>query len=231
MTNPPSTVKRNGRRIIGLFFIVAALGLILSGGYILYLNYTKADLEGYSLSNTASIKTQSYAFALWLDREPNEPGQLKFVVKSTDPTKELFVGYAKETEGNAYVWNMEYATPQAKPGQPNYGWDVYYASLSLGELGVFGKKAVAPPRPPALETFWLQKLLTKGPTSLYWDPVRDLNAPRTLIVIMNSDGSRGIAADVILGYKPWTLSWVSFLLLPAGLLFSVLGFILLKRND
>jgi hypothetical protein len=78
------------------------------------------------------------------------------------------------------------------------GWDVYYASLSLGELDVYGKKGVAPPHPPALETFWLQKLLTKETTSLYWDPVRDLNSPRILIVIMNSDGSSGIAADVIL---------------------------------
>jgi hypothetical protein len=230
MATPPTGGRRSGKKIIGFFFIFTALGLILSGGYILYLNYTRTDYEGYSLSNTASIKTSSYAFSLWLDREPNEPGQLKFVVKSTDPSKELFIGYAKETEANDYVRSMEYANPQAKPGQANYNWDVYFARLSLGELGSFGKKGVAPPRPPAMETFWLQKLSTQGTTTLYWDPVRDFNAPRTLIVIMNSDGSSGIQADIVLGYKPWTLSWISYLLMPAGLILGVLGFVLLRRK-
>ena len=230
MATPSTGGRRSGKKIIGFFFILAALGLILSGGYILFLNYTRTDYEGYSLSNTASIKTSTYAFALWLDREPNEPGQLKFVVKSTDPAKELFVGYAKETEANDYVRSMEYANPQAKPGQANYNWDVYFARLSFGELGSFGKKGVAPARPPAMETFWLRKLSTQGTATLYWDPVRDLNAPRTLIVIMNSDGSGGVQADVVLGYKPWTLSWISYLLIPVGLILGVLGFVLIRRR-
>jgi hypothetical protein len=221
--------KNSLKRIIGILLTITSLAVLLSGAYIVYLNSTKTDSEGYALSNIVSIKTSAYAFALWLDQEPNEPGQLKIIVKSTNATKELFIGYAEETGANSYVKNIEYANPLFT-GQQIYGWDIYYAKLGWTSSTVAGKPDVAPSRPPTMETFWLQKLQTQSTTTLYWEPVRNLNAPKTLIVIMNSDGSRDIQADIILGYKSSTLPWIPYLLMPLGLVIGVTGFILSKRK-
>jgi len=221
--------KNNLKRIAAILLIITGLGAILSGGYIFYLNYTKTDSEGYTLSNTVSISTRAYAFALWLDQEPDETGQLKFIVKSTNSTKELFVGYADETGANTYVKNIEYANP-LYTGKQIYDWDTYYANLGWTSLNVVGELGVAPSRPPAMEAFWLQKLQTTGTTTLYWEPVRNLNAPKTLIVIMNIDGSHDVQADIILGYRSPTRPWIPYLLLPIGLIVAVLGFVISKRN-
>jgi hypothetical protein len=230
MQNPKKEGNHSRKKILVIILTLTAIGLLSSGGYILYQNITRTDAEGYALSNTASIKTPAYAFALWLDREPNLDGQLKFIVKSTDPAKSLFVGYAKENMANDYVQSMEYANPNAAPGHINYDWDAYNALLSFGNLASYGKIGVAPARPPAGETFWLQRLETDSTTTLYWDPVRNLNEPRTLIVIMNSDGSKGVQADLILGYKQGTLSLMPYVLLPLGLIFGALGLLISKRR-
>jgi len=219
--------NRRLNRTAGIILILLGLGFLLAGGYILYLNFTRADSEGYALSNTVSIRTTAYAFALWLDREPGEPGQLKLVVECVNATKELFVGYARETEGDSYVKGIEYANP-LYTGQQIYGWGIFRASLGWTNLTISGRNGIGPSRPPAMETFWLQKLQTKTTTTLYWDPVTDVNAPRTLIVMANSDGSRDIQADIILGYKPWILSWIHYLLMPVGLVAIAAGLILAR---
>jgi hypothetical protein len=222
-------MRRSVKRIVGILLIIIGLSVLLSGGYIFYLNLTKTDSEGYALSNTVPIKTSAYAFALWLDQEPDEPGQLKFIVKSTNTTRELFIGYAEETGANSYVKNIEYANP-LYTGQQIYGWDLYYANLGWTSLTVGGKLGVSPSRSPGLETFWLQKIQTQNSATLYWEPVRSLDSPKTLIVIMNSDGSRDIQADIILGYRSSTLPWIPYLLVLVGLIISIVGFILFRRK-
>lgn len=227
----PNQSPRRGRlnKIAGIILVLLGVGFLLSGGYILYLNLAKADSEGYALSNTVPIRTTAYAFALWLDREPGERGQLKLVVKCMNASKELFVGYARETEADSYVKGIEYANP-LYTGRQIYGWGIFRASLGWTNLTTSGRNGIGPSRPPATETFWLRKLQTRTTTSLYWHPVTDVNAPRTLVVIANSDGSPGIRADITLGYKPWMLSWIHYLLIPVGLAAIAAGFILRRRT-
>jgi hypothetical protein len=218
------------KMILGLLLIFLSLGFIISGGVILFLNITKTDSDGYALSNTVSIKSSAYAFVLWLDREPGGSGQLKFIVTSANSSKELFVGYAKETEANTYIQGTEYANPSSPPGQLNYDWEIYNAKLSWASLNTYGKIGVAPSSPPSAETFWLQKSQITGTATIYWEPVRELNAPRTLIVIMNSDGSRNIQAEIVLGYKLPMLGWIPYLLISVGLLMGIIGVTLLTRT-
>ncbi|MCJ7771025.1 hypothetical protein MUP37_05560, partial [Candidatus Bathyarchaeota archaeon] len=158
-----------------------------------------------------------------------EPGSLKFIIKSSNSSRELFIGYAEETLANDYVRNIEYANPLYS-GQKIYGWDIYEAELGWSSLTIAGKLGVAPSRPPTMEIFWLQKLQTKSTSILYWEPVRNSNTPRTLIAIMNSDGSRGIQADITLGYKSSKLPWIPYILMPIGLILGAAGFILLRRK-
>ncbi len=230
MGDKSSVGKRSLTKVAEVLPIVVGLALLLGGGCIFCLNYTKTDPEGYALSNTLSINTTACAFVLWLDREPDSLGRLKFLVTSTDTTRELFVGYAEETATSSYIGGIEYANPtRSIPGQI-YGWGVYYAKLDWTGLVVAGQAGSAPSRPPTTEAFWIQKLQTGGTTALYWEPVTDTSAPRTLIAIMNSDGSPGIRAEITLGYRSPLLPWIPYLLMPVGVLVGAMGFILLKRR-
>ena len=85
----------------------------------MYLNTTN-DSEGYALSNTYHIQTDSNAFTLWVGTPVSE-ARLKWVI-STDSSKEIFAGWGTAQTVNAYTSNYQYATPA-------FGWNYHAQSI------------------------------------------------------------------------------------------------------
>ncbi len=72
----------------------------------------------------------------------------------------------------------------------------------------------APGRPPTAQNFWAASASGPGSQTVTWK-VRDGDWS---VVLMNADGSRGVAADVDLGAKLSFLLWVAIGVLVGGVL-------------
>src|SRR5207237_4817058 len=89
--------------------------------------------------------------------------------------------------------------------------DLDFDPFRVTYLPVTGR---APQAPPTEQSFWAASASGVGTQTLTWK-VRDGDWS---VVLMNADGSRGVAADVDLGAKLSFLLWVAIGLLIGGAL-------------
>lgn len=192
---------------------------LIAGGVIMYLN-TGNDAEGYALSNTCHIQTDSNVFTLWVGAPVSE-SRLKWII-TTDAEKEIFAGWGTAETVNAYTSSYQYAAPA-------YGWN-YRARAYEAEINITNVQIVSPERPvmpmPS-ENLFVETVKTSTSTTLYCTPY---SFDRTvIIVIMNSDASNGIDATIQLGSKIALYSWLPYVLLPAGLVLLIVGLLMLRK--
>ena len=116
-------------------------------------------------------------------------------------TKTLFIGIGPAADVARYLGNVGHANVQ----------DVEFDPFRVTYLPIEGG---APDGPPADRGFWAASASGVGTQTLTWK-VRDGDWS---IVLMNADGSRGIAADVDVGAKMSFLLWVAIGVLIGGLL-------------
>jgi hypothetical protein len=185
----------------------------------MYLN-TGNDSEGYALSNTYHIQTDSNVFTLWVGAPVSE-ARLKWVI-STESGKEVFVGWGTTQAVNAYTSNYQYATPA-------YGWNyrarAYEASLNITNVQTLGTDKPVMPMPSS--DLFLDTTKTSSSTTLYCSPSsQDRTA---MIVIMNSDASKGIDATIQMGSQIPLLGMLPYVLLPLGLALLIVGFLLILK--
>jgi hypothetical protein len=240
LENNNNTIHKAGtkRKII---FVIASillitLGLIalVSGAAVAYLNMG-TDSEGYALSEKYPIKTTSNAFALWVAPlritgifsalDSSNIAATKWVVTASEPSKEIFVGWAKASDVETYLSKFSYETPDK-------GWhwltSPYAPEIEVPSTAIYNQGP--PARLPAEESFWTTTATTTNSAEIKWEPVWDSNKGMNVIVIMNADGSSAVNADIQLGFKVPILSWLPYLLIPLGILFLVLGLLLFKRR-
>ena len=106
--------------------------------------------------------------------------------------------------GREYLGTVAHANVQEIDFDP---FRATYLSVSGG----------APRAPPTEQSFWAASASGVGTQTLTWN-VREGDWS---VVLMNADGSRGVAADVDLGAKLSFLLWVAIGLLIGGVLVSV----------
>ncbi len=70
--------------------------------------------------------------------------------------------------------------------------------------------------PPADQTFWAASATGAGEQTLEWEP----EDGSWSVVVMNADGSRGVAADLSIGGELDPLIWIAVGLLLGGGLFA-----------
>jgi hypothetical protein len=208
--------------LIALSILMLVFGgvSLIAGGVIMYLN-TGNDSEGYALSNTYHIQTDSNVFTLWVGKPVSEVN-LKWVI-STDSNKELFAGWGTAQTVNAYTNNYQYAGPA-------YGWNyharAYEALLNITNVQIMGTDKPVMPMPP--EGLFLDTVKTTTQTTLYCNP-SSLDNTAT-IVVMNSDASNGVDAEIQLGSRIPLFSWLPYVLIPVGIVFLVAGLLLLIKR-
>src|SRR6266550_5508232 len=208
--------KKNTGLTIGAW-VVAVLGvLVLAAGVTaIWADTSKRDDNGYFSANahryqthTRAISTESITVGsyvpTWL------AGKVRLDVSSDKP---LFVGIAPKATVDAYLARVEHTEAT------DLGFDPF-------KVNYVDQTGTVDPGRPASEPFWAAAVSgTSSP--LKWR----LRSGTWSIVVMNADGSRGVAATVGVGVKVPALLWVGIALtLFGGALLAVGGLLFATRS-
>ena len=198
--------------VLGGIGVLFGLALLVGGGFLLWADRTQRE-DGYLTTPTERFATPTYALTrtrLEVDTEGegwvlNESwfGKVRIRGESSGD-KTLFIGIGPQAEVARYLGTVAHANVQ----------DIDFDPFRVTYLSVSGD---APQAPPTEQSFWAASASGVGTQTLTWK-VREGD---WTVVLMNADGSRGVAADVDLGAKLSFLLWVAIGLLVGGVLVSV----------
>jgi hypothetical protein len=195
--------------VLGSIGVLVGLALLVGGGFLLWADRTQRE-DGYLTTPTERFATPTYALTrtrLEIDTEGegwvlNESwfGKIRIRGESSED-KTLFIGIGPQAEVARYLGTVAHANVQ----------DIDFDPFRATYLSVSGD---APQAPPTDQSFWAASASGVGTQTLTWK-VREGDWS---VVLMNADGSRGVAADVDLGAKLSFLLWVAIGLLIGGVL-------------
>jgi hypothetical protein len=195
--------------VLGSFGVLFGLALLAGGGFLLWADRTQRE-DGYLTTPTERFATPTYALTrtrLEVDTEGagwvlNDSWFGKVRIRGESPgEKTLFIGIGPEAAVAKYLGSAAHADVE----------DIDFDPFRVTYLPVTGG---APQGPPTEQRFWAASASGVGTQTVTWK-VRDGDWS---IVLMNADGSRGIAADVDVGAKLSFLLWVAIGLLLGGVL-------------
>jgi Domain of unknown function (DUF4389) len=198
--------------VLGSIAVLLGAALLAGGGALLWADQTQRDDDGFLSTPTELFSSNSYAIVsepidlveadagdwLWED----VLGDVRVRASGGD----LFVGVGPTREIDGYLRGVEYDRLT----------DVNYDPFSADYEREGGD---APARPPGDEEFWVEIASGSGEQTLTWNA----EPGNWSVVVMNSDGSRGIAADVSVGAEASWIVWVAIGVLVAGALFLLGG--------
>jgi hypothetical protein len=215
--------RRAPRRSVALIVLGSIVGLIglallTSGGGLLWGNQTQRDSAGYFTGSAHRVASESFAVThegVDIGHLPDFLDDGKIVRISIDAKSEsgapLFVGVARERDARAYLADVAHSNLR----------DYNVASEDEKYDSVDG---TARPATPASQHIWVAS--TTGPEPLKWSP----REGHWSVVLMNADGSKGVAADVTLGAKVGYLGWLAAGLLAVGAALLALAVFLITRG-
>lgn len=195
--------------VLGGIGVLVGLALMAGGGFLLWTDRTQRD-DGFLTTPTERFATPTYALTRtrlevdtngedWVLND-NWLGKVRIRGESVGD-KTLFIGIGPAADVSRYLGPVAHANVQ----------DIDFDPFRVTYLPVTGD---APDGPPTDQTFWSASASGVGTQTLTWK-VRDGDWS---VVLMNADGSSGVAADVDLGAKLSFLLWVSIGLLIGGAL-------------
>jgi hypothetical protein len=228
-TGSPQKKRRIAKLVITFLLLGIGLFVLVAGAYFAFMNQTATDKEGYVLSQPYRIQSGgAYAFILGVNAGNTSSANavLKWVVTSTDPSKELFVGWAWSNDADNYLNGVTFEAPY-----PVYNWHygLYSALLNITTTTIWSGSA--PSVSPGQENFWLDSGTTNATIAIHYDHTWDSSTlGNKALVIMNVDGSRNIQADVQFGAKIIIYGWLPYVLIPAGVILFMIGIAIFRRK-
>jgi len=195
--------------VLGSLGVLFGLALLAGGGFLLWADRTQRD-DGYLTTPTERFATPTYALTRSrLEVDTNGEGWVlneswfgKIRIRGESPSDQnLFIGIGPQAEVSRYLGDVAHANVQ----------DIDFDPFRATYLSVSGN---SPQAPPTDQTFWAASASGVGQQTLTWK-VREGDWS---VVVMNADGSRGVAADVDLGAKLSWLLWVAVGTLIGGVL-------------
>ena len=205
-------------RVFGVVLLLPGLGLLGGGGLLLWLELGNRT-DGYVFSETDSFSTEGYALASeridlatgadWLPISA-ALGTARAEVTSL-VGEDVFVGIAPADEGAAYLDGVAHSV--------------------IDDLGTTANDEQfidggPPPGLPGDQGFWAAQASGSGTQRLDWEP----DQGDWLFVVMNADGSAGVAIDTRVGATFPALAGLAWGLLGAGLLLTIVAVLLLVRS-
>jgi len=201
--------------VFGVIVVLVAFGLMAAGGSALWANSALTDDEGYFSTETILIDKDSYAIV-------SEPTDIEvgswwawdwgdlviFKVKGSndDPSKNIFMGVADESDLSDYLMDVEYD-------------EVIELDINPDRLEYRNHPGNSEPAAPTTQTFWEEKAHGPGTRTLEWE----LEAGTWSLVAMNEDGSAGLDLSIVFGAKvPW-LFGIGLGLLLGGIVALLIG--------
>jgi hypothetical protein len=219
---PPRSPSRTGAVVlvvVGSLLALITLGLLAGGGFLMWADHTQRDASGYLTSGTGSLSAPSYAIATSSldlnisDRawpvEQNALGKVRITASSAAPAG-VFIGIAPRADALAYLNGVAY------DGISDVHFMPYHVTYTPHGGGA--------PAAPVSQSFWQAQASGSGKQTLTWTV-----APgQWIVVLMNADGSQGIAAQVSVGATAPFLFGLALGLLIAGGVALLLAVLLLS---
>jgi hypothetical protein len=195
--------------VLGSIGVLFGLALLAGGGFLLWADRTQRE-DGYLTTPTERFATPTYAMtrsrlevdtdgARWILND-NWFGKVRIRGESTGG-KTLFIGIGPQADVAKYLGPVAHANVE----------DIDFDPFRVTYLPITGS---APQGPPTEQRFWAASASGVGTQTLTWK-VREGDWS---VVLMNSDGSRGVAADIDMGVKMSFLLWVAIGVLLGGVL-------------
>jgi hypothetical protein len=204
--------------VIGALFTLIGFGLLAGGGTVLWANSSERDSGGFFTSKPSLFASPGFAVTSERLRVVNglpdrlsAPGDIvTFKAQGGSSNgKPLFVGVGPAADVAAYLSGV------AHDEVVHVNMDGWKGPLSKD----YRMNPGGPPAaPPAAHRFWTARASGTN-VSLIWPAGEGTWS----MVVMNADGSAGVAADLGLGVKVNFLGWVALGLLIAGGIFVLLG--------
>jgi|HubBroStandDraft_4_1064222.scaffolds.fasta_scaffold14379_3 hypothetical protein len=214
----PSRVGAVVLVVVGSVLALVMMGLLAGGGFLMWADQTQRDASGYLTSGTGSLTAPSYAIATSsLDLnfsgrawpvDQNALGNVR-ITAATRSDAGVFIGIAPRADALNYLSGVAYDSLSDLQFLP---YRVTYAPHDGGAPAV-----------PATQAFWQAQASGGGTQTLTWT----VTPGRWIVVLMNADGSRGVAADVSVGATAPFLFGLALGLLIAGGVVLVLAVLLL----
>ncbi len=223
---PPPTWKPASRwtagrivaLVVGLVLLLPALALVGGGGFLLWADLTNRT-DGHVFSETDSFSTDGFALtseridlAIGADWVPLSAGlgTARAEVTAADGS-DVFVGIAPVDEGAAYLDGV--------------------ARSVIDDLGTTADDEQfvdggPPAGAPGDQDFWAAQASGPGTQRLDWEPAEG----DWLFVVMNADGSAGVAMDARVGATFPALGGLAWGTLGIGVLLLVVSVLLLARS-
>ena len=224
-------VRWGAGRILALFvgfvLLATSLGLMAGGGGIMWANSRLTDAEGFIMSHEAELGVDSYALVqrgvdidmdisvsppIW-EPDPGKFVTLRLVARSSDPSKEVFLGIASEADASGYLQDVEFDEIT------QFSWSYDPRRETQPGVSYSTHPGSAPAGPPIIHSFWVAHATGPGTQTLDWSPEQG----SYWIVAMNADGSAGVGIEARLGAKIPILRTIGTGLMVGGLVLLFMG--------
>jgi hypothetical protein len=192
--------------VLGSIAALFALGFLAGGGVLTVVDRTQRDDDGFLMSPTEDFSRATYAIVSesadvdfgGSDRAAEAfLGTVRIRSESDDP---VFVGIAPSSDVESYLEGVAHSVVTGLDRGPEYR-----------------DRAGGPPAsPPGEQSFWAESTSGSGEQTLEWDPEEG----NWSAVVMNEDGSRGVAAELSIGAELDSLLWIGIGMLAVGALLA-----------
>jgi hypothetical protein len=208
--------------VFGIIFLLVSVGLLLGGAALVWANSSLTDSEGFFTTEVRQIERDSYAIVtepVDIDLEAgwhwgwhwDWSNFVTFKVEgyNNNPSKQIFIGVAEESDVRAYLSGVEYDEITEWSIHP---YRVEYTHHLGGSV----------PTAPTTQTFWAESAHGAGTQTLEWEP----ETGNWMLVLMNDDGSAGVSLSGAVGVKvPWLFGiGVGFLV--GGIAVLIIGIVM-----
>ena len=212
-SRPTSRRERTPGHIIAIVFgcllLLPGMGLLAGGTTVAIGQAVATDSDGYFRFTLDRLDSDGVAVAttdLWLDDVEGDASpwvfdfldvDLRLRVQGAGDSDDIFVGIARSADVERYLDDAAYSEiVEVDNHAPRYEQ-------------VIGDGAV---EPPAEQNFWTASATGTGEQELDWQA----RGGRWSVVVMNADGSPGVAADVEVGARSGAVTPVAISLIVAG---------------
>ncbi len=195
--------------VVGSIAALLGFALLVGGCAAVAADRTQRDDDGFLMSPSEEFSTARYAIVSEsVDVDVEGPdwaakdflGTIRIRSESERP---VFVGIARASNVAEYLSGVGNSVVTEIGRKPRY-------SERLG---------AAPESPPGDQEFWAASTAGAGERTLEWEP----EDGHWSIVVMNTDGSRGVADELSIGAELDPLIWIGIGLLVVGGLLAILA--------
>jgi hypothetical protein len=208
----PRSRGRAGRVVlivVGVITALLSLALLAGGTALVVVDQTQRDDDGFLMSPSEDFSTAAYAIVS--DSADVDFGGSESAARAilgdvrirSESDRDVFVGIARDSDVDEYLSGVERSVVT------DIGEDPEYSDRPGG----------APTAAPGDQDFWVASTSGSGEQTLEWEA----EDGSWSAVVMNSDGSRGVASELSIGAELDAALWVGIVLLVVGALLAALA--------